>query len=404
MSVDPTPAGSRRDSKITIKYVSPYAELMPIVWLADHTVVFTHIPKAAGSTLDSILKDIAEDDGLKWLRVMGTLYGQFLGPGKPDTLAELRGLSNEALSRAQFLTGHLPFGVHERIEGKCFYITVLREPVSRLVSHFRYGVERGGWPAATAIEDLLRDGLLIDNPQTRQLAGLRDAGAKCTPATLETALSNLESHYGIVGVTERFDEVLKALIGLYGWPDLAYTDGQVTTARIGGELEMKVAEAARRMDEDRFPVCSPALLERGPPLERPEDLRYHTLLHDDHVVDWRMWLLAAGVSGIDTARGPMLNFSDLVLQSAAAGHGVALARSVLAARYLASGELVRPFEFSLPGKYAYYVVSAAAKANQPKVRKFREWILEVSREDAVHEAAVVDALRADPATPRDGGK
>ena len=249
MSVDPTPAGSRRDAKITIKYVSPYGELMPIVWPADHTLVFTHIPKAAGTTLDSILEDIAAADGLNWLRVMGTLYGQFLGPGKPDTLAELDDLSDEALSAAQFLTGHIPFGVHERIEGKCFYITILREPASRLVSHFRYGVERGGWSAATAIEDLLRDGLLIDNPQTRQLAGLRDLGAKCTPATLERALSNLESHYGIVGVTERFDQVLKALIGLYGWPDLAYTDCQVTRAGIGGDVEIKIAEAARRYDE-----------------------------------------------------------------------------------------------------------------------------------------------------------
>lgn len=159
----------------------------------------------------------------------------------------------------------------------------------------------------------------------------------------------------------------------------------------------------RLMDEDLFPVCSPALLERGPPLERPEDLRHHTLLHDDHVVDWRMWLLAAGITGIDTERGPMLNFSDLVLQSAVAGHGVALGRSVLAARYLASGELVRPFEFSLPGKYAYYVVSAAAKANQPKVLAFREWILEVAHEDAVHEAALVDALRAGSKVPPDSG-
>ena len=159
----------------------------------------------------------------------------------------------------------------------------------------------------------------------------------------------------------------------------------------------------RLMDEDLFPVCSPALLERGPPLERPEDLRHHTLLHDDHVVDWRMWLLAAGIRGIDTERGPTLNYSDLVLQSAVSGHGVALARSVLAARFLASGELVRPFEFSLPSKYAYYVVSAAAKANQPKVRQFREWILEVSREDAVHEAAVVDALRDGAAQPPGSG-
>jgi len=58
------------------------------------------------------------------------------------------------------------------------------------------------------------------------------------------------------------------------------------------------------LSEDVFPVCSPRLLEGMHPLTRPDDLRHHTLLHDDMREDWRMWLMAAGVEGVDPTRGP----------------------------------------------------------------------------------------------------
>src|SRR5487761_690849 len=44
-----------------------------------------------------------------------------------------------------------------------------------------------------------------------------------------------------------------------------------------------------------FPACSPHLIEAGPPLRRPEDLRHHALIHDraidrDPLVpSWPMW-------------------------------------------------------------------------------------------------------------------
>src|SRR3546814_1751079 len=61
--------------------------------------------------------------------------------------------------------------------------------------------------------------------------------------------------------------------------------------------------------DEVFPVCSPKLLEGPHPLRAPEDLRHHTLLHyevsrQDESPDWRNWLQAAGVSGIDVQRGP----------------------------------------------------------------------------------------------------
>src|SRR5205085_12405963 len=53
-----------------------------------------------------------------------------------------------------------------------------------------------------------------------------------------------------------------------------------------------------------FPACSPELLEHGPPLKVPEDLRHHALIHDQAVdrdplvPTWSMWLKAAGVKDV----------------------------------------------------------------------------------------------------------
>ncbi len=137
--------------------------------------------------------------------------------------------------------------------------------------------------------------------------------------------------------------------------------------------------ADRLLTENIFPVCSPSLLHGPQPLREPTDLRRHVLLHTDDA-DWRTWLLAAGVEDVDPTRGPFFADSSMLLQAAAAGHGVALARGVLAQDELAAGRLVRPFTLSLPTEYAYYVVSPAARADEPAIVTFREWLLEEARE------------------------
>jgi LysR family glycine cleavage system transcriptional activator len=134
------------------------------------------------------------------------------------------------------------------------------------------------------------------------------------------------------------------------------------------------------MAEDVFPVCSPDLLVGPHPLTEPADLRHHTLLHDEMREDWRMWLLAAGVQGVDPTRGPGFSQSSTVIQAAIQGLGVALGRSVLVADDLAAGRLVRPFEFSLPTRYGYYVVCAPTAADRPKVAAFRDWLLGETKE------------------------
>lgn len=173
---------------------------------------------------------------------------------------------------------------------------------------------------------------------------------------------------------------------------VAATDKIVDFERDGIDLSIRYGYGDYRgmfwehlLAEEIFPVCSPALMQDGadgrPPLRQPEDLRRHTLLHDDLRTDWATWLRAAGVTGVDPHRGPGFTDSSMLLQAAVDGQGVALGRSALAGDDLAAGRLVRPFEFSLPAELAYYIVCPEHAADTPKIRAFRAWLQEEAAGD-----------------------
>lgn len=125
-----------------------------------------------------------------------------------------------------------------------------------------------------------------------------------------------------------------------------------------------------------FPVCSPRLLNARLPLRAPDDLRYHTLLHDDDGTAWAGWLLACGVEGIDSSRGVRFANANLTLDAAIYGHGVALGDAVIAAEDLRQGALVRPFDFSAPAISHYYLVCDLDRVKVPMVQAFVEWLLD----------------------------
>jgi LysR family glycine cleavage system transcriptional activator len=140
------------------------------------------------------------------------------------------------------------------------------------------------------------------------------------------------------------------------------------------------------LGDEILPVCAPALCEGDKGLKTPADLKRFTLLHDDvggtaDSPDWRVWLAAAGLgeAGIDPGRGIGYSHLSMVLEAAAAGEGVALGRLSLAADDLRAGRLCVPFGPRLPTRFAYWLVTAPAKAERPKVRAFREWLLAEAR-------------------------
>ncbi len=134
------------------------------------------------------------------------------------------------------------------------------------------------------------------------------------------------------------------------------------------------------LQNEVFPACSPLLLEAGPALRTPDDLRYHALIHDQAVdrdplaPTWAMWLKAAGIGDVPAVSGLTFSVGYMALDAAIAGHGVVLAYSTIAAADLAAGRLVRLFSLALPDLFAYYIVTAPGALERPKVRAFRDWL------------------------------
>lgn len=134
------------------------------------------------------------------------------------------------------------------------------------------------------------------------------------------------------------------------------------------------------MDERTLPVCSPMLLQKGPPIESVGDLLKHRLLQDggnrfeESALCWPEWLRQFGYENLDFSGSPEFSDTHLTTMAATAGRGVMLGRSTLVADALASGALVAPLEDSLPAGISYFVVCPLHAKDQPKVRAFRDWL------------------------------
>jgi len=131
------------------------------------------------------------------------------------------------------------------------------------------------------------------------------------------------------------------------------------------------------------PICSPQLLNNtAQPLRTLKDIALHALVHDDTGVlydgvgYWDVWLKAAGVDGLETARGSHFSHAVLAIEAAADALGIVVTMPLLAASELASGRLVMPFELEVPLKSAYYAVSNDIAGQRPAVASFRAWLLD----------------------------
>ncbi len=147
--------------------------------------------------------------------------------------------------------------------------------------------------------------------------------------------------------------------------------------------------AERLFNECMTPMCSPALMRQGGPLETPSDLRNHTLIHDDTAYvsgptpDWRMWLWLAGATDVDWSRGLRFGRAEDAMRAALDGLGVVLGRPTRADADLAAGRLVCPFKLVLPCEFGYHLVRPQVGNGRPAVAVFRKWLLDEARRDEV---------------------
>jgi hypothetical protein len=212
----------------------------------DKVLLFLHIPKAAGTTLNQMIayqvgraeKTVGEEG----LFHSGVYYypGRGLGGGflkdpqlsVPDNV--VRALGRRDLCA---VVGHFWFGIHRHVPSPMDYVTLLRHPVDRIVSlyyhlrryypgyseenqkFFRERMVRPVDLAGMTLEEFIDSPPFreVDNDQTRRIAGEEPELGGCTEALLEKAKENLRRHFSVAGVTERFDETLVLLKRTHGW-------------------------------------------------------------------------------------------------------------------------------------------------------------------------------------------
>jgi len=166
-----------------------------------------------------------------------------------------------------------------------------------------------------------------------------------------------------------------------------FTREDIDLAIRHGEGNEPGLHVIRLCAEELFPVCSPKLTTGRNALRHPSDLRRCTLIHMNDRQGWSsrqgwsQWLDHAGVTGVDSSRGLVLDQASMAIDAAIDGQGVVLTRTALAAWDLIGGRLVRPFDIALPASYGYWIVCAKTTAKLPKIVAFSEWLLAEAADD-----------------------
>ena len=202
----------------------------------NETLIFVHAPRTGGGTLERIL------DRQFRRRTPFTVEGDSAATVQAS-LARLESMDPAARRAIACLKGHVAFGVHRFLEQPVRYVTLVRDPVDRVVSHYfftrstpRHWLHRKVVEERLSLEDYvhlrMRQGMA--NYCTRVLSGCVDwedltrPGADLPADGPARARANLEAHFSVVGVTERFDESVLLMKEAYGWGSVRYVKDNVT--------------------------------------------------------------------------------------------------------------------------------------------------------------------------------
>lgn len=154
-----------------------------------------------------------------------------------------------------------------------------------------------------------------------------------------------------------------------------FADTDFDAAIYFGDGEWSGTEAHFLMPEDLQPVCSPALLPDGEPLDAEALAQMPLLQQTTRPYAWRQWFDALGMKVARDMTGPRLELFSMLAQAAEHGMGVALIPPFLIQRELAERRLV----LAHPQAYrsetrAYYLMIPERKVESAGLVAFRDWV------------------------------
>lgn len=150
--------------------------------------------------------------------------------------------------------------------------------------------------------------------------------------------------------------------------------GGVDCAIRYGRGDWPDADVTKLGDELLFPVCTPEYRDRHG-IAHPADLLRASLLRHDRQ-SWLEWFAAAGLAGPEPAGAPLFSDTNLMLDAAVAGQGVALGRGRIVAGEIASGRLVRLFDTAVTDRHSYHFLRPhrIEPARRTAVERLAKWV------------------------------
>jgi len=199
----------------------------------NKVLIFLHLPKTGGLTLQTILKKQYSEN---------TILDVGLTKNKISykSFSELK-KNKYVFSENKLIMGHLQYGIDRYIETDFVYMAMLRDPVKRYISQYldiikkkksthnhllrkkKVDVQVLGTIGNISIEKFLELGIADDfaNLQTRYLCDMGSEGY-VTRDHLEIAKKNLQSDHFLFGLLEKFDESLIMFRKNIGWRNIYY--------------------------------------------------------------------------------------------------------------------------------------------------------------------------------------
>lgn len=236
-------------------------------------VCFLHIPRTGGTSLKRYLTQLFGESRCASMSNISS---------HREIVASLRAHANHGVIDIRCLSGHMLYGIHDYVETPVRYVTILRDPVKRVVSEYVYGFNPLSWFAYSANRGLASQRRVAFSPgnlpiraetyftrrntQTKILAGVPlDFNPSAEDGSDELALARAIHHLktlDVVCTTDRLGTLPGILNKKFGWNVHEMPEENTTGSAAYGRGFKSIEEAiatANQLDVKLYRVATELL-------------------------------------------------------------------------------------------------------------------------------------------------
>lgn len=227
----------------------------------DINILFSHVPKAAGTSMESILSK-------------NFLMSEILHINAPD-LNKQPNLLSLKKNYPKLICGHHPIHgyIYQALPDKpLFHLTQLRDPVDRVISYYNYIHAKHDHPLHTyahrrSLVDFINStpSPELSNGQSKRFSGFLHSEAPSDETLLSTAKKTLSECFSLVLTTCLFDEGLLLLKNRLDLKDIYYQRSNVSTKVIKRDdlshSELNLIKSKNQADIELFTWAKKRCLE-----------------------------------------------------------------------------------------------------------------------------------------------